>query len=281
MLWQWLHTTERPLLLSEKIKLSVTGVLAFAADTFGIGSFTVNVAMAKLLKTFPDHQLPALVNGVQVIPGFIIALFYFYYIHVDFLTLVSLVVATSLGAITGTLFFSRLTTQTIRLFMIISFLIILASLFCHHIHWIPDEGDASILRGRKLLTGFCAMFVCGALTVSGVGLFISVQTVLFILNMSAVIVFPIMTIAGAIQQPLSATVFLYKRQIPLQKSLWIMLPGCVTILILAPLMYSLVVDWLHKVLMLVLMFNVLTIGYDFARDFRRPRLELRQLPTTH
>ena len=58
------------------IKLGLSGIVAFIADTLGIGSFAVNVAMAKLLGTFPDEELPAVNNGAQVIPGTIESLFF-------------------------------------------------------------------------------------------------------------------------------------------------------------------------------------------------------------
>ncbi|WP_367607575.1 sulfite exporter TauE/SafE family protein [Legionella sp. W05-934-2] len=269
MFWQWLHTPKQKLSILEKLKLIVSGIIAFAADTFGVGSFVINVALAKVFRTFPDQQLPAIVNGVQVIPGFILSLFYVQYIHVDILTLVTLVTATCLGAIIGSLYITKLSTQTIRLLMVIGYLLIIATLICHHNHWSPDEGETGLLRGNQLLLGFAAMFVCGALTVSGVGLFISVQAALFMLNMSVMVVFPIMAIAGAIQQPLSSWVFLHNRKVPLQKAMWIMIPGCLTVIALQPYMFSIIVDWLHKALLGILVFNVIAIGGNFIKDLRQ------------
>ncbi len=277
MLWQWVEAPKQILTILEKTKLMISGIIAFAADSFGIGSFTINVAMAKLFRTFPDEQIPALVNGVQVLPGFIISLFYIQQSHVDTITLITLVTATSAGAVIGSLYITKLSTQTIRLIMIVGFLLIIATLVCHHIHWTPNEGETRLLRGNGLLLGFIALFVCGALTVSGVGLFVSVQAALFMLNMSTIVVFPIMAIAGAIQQPLSSFVFLHNRKIPLQKAMWIMVPGCLTVIILLPLVYFVIIDWLHKVLLGILIFNVIAIGRNFIKDFLRPRLIPRKL----
>ena len=63
------------------------------------------------------------------------------------------------------------------------------------------------------------MAVCGALTSVGVGLFVMIQCVLFLMNISPVIAFPIMTVAGAMQQPLTTLVFLQQNKIPLKKTL--------------------------------------------------------------
>ena len=64
------------LAVSDYIKLIGSGIIAFISDTLGIGSFAVNVALAKLLGTFRDDELPAINNGAQVIPGVLESLFF-------------------------------------------------------------------------------------------------------------------------------------------------------------------------------------------------------------
>ncbi|MDP1614918.1 MAG: hypothetical protein Q8L68_03900, partial [Methylococcales bacterium] len=38
------------------VKLSVSGIIAFIADAFGVGSFAVSVALSKFLGTFDDEE---------------------------------------------------------------------------------------------------------------------------------------------------------------------------------------------------------------------------------
>ena len=45
------------LTLSEKIKLAVTGIIGFFADTIGLGSFAVHIALSKYFKTFKSLTL--------------------------------------------------------------------------------------------------------------------------------------------------------------------------------------------------------------------------------
>ena len=73
----------------EYCKLMGSGVIAFVADTLGVGSFAVNVALAKLLGTFRDDELPAVNNGAQVIPGTIESLFFMQLVDVDLTTLIT------------------------------------------------------------------------------------------------------------------------------------------------------------------------------------------------
>lgn len=62
---------EKPVVLSSKdyIKLVVSGFIAFIADTLGVGSFSLNVTLAKLLGTFSDDELPGLNNGRKSYQG--------------------------------------------------------------------------------------------------------------------------------------------------------------------------------------------------------------------
>ena len=83
----------------------------------------------------------------------------------------------------------------------------------------PIGGDLVALDSWNLILGFFAMVICGALTSVGIGLFALVQAVLFLLNVSPAVAFPIMTTAGAMQQPLTTLVFVQQNKIPLKKTL--------------------------------------------------------------
>ena len=74
----------------DTIRLVGTGILAFISDTLGMGSFAVNIALAKILGTFSDEELPAMNNGAQLIPGAIESLFFMQFVEVDLTTLVVL-----------------------------------------------------------------------------------------------------------------------------------------------------------------------------------------------
>lgn len=202
------------------VKLSISGILAFIADTLGIGSFAVNVALAKLLGTFPDDELPAVNNGAQVIPGTFESFFFMQLIDVDLGTLITLVTGTCLGGLIGGAVVSRLSKQAIRLAMMCCFAVIIGLLICHQLRVMPVGGDLVELHSWRLVVGFFAMIVCGALTSVGIGLFVMVQAVLFLMNVSPVVAFPIMTTAGAMQQPLTTLVFVQQNKIPLKKPLF-------------------------------------------------------------
>lgn len=249
----------------EYFKLGISGIIAFIADTLGIGSFAVNVALAKLMGTFPDEELPAVNNGAQVIPGAIESLFFMQLVDVDLTTLVTLIIGTCIGGLIGGSIVTRLSIQPMRLAMMFSFIIIIGLLICHQLRILPIGGDLVELHSTKLVIGFFAMVLCGALTSVGVGLFVMVQAVLFLLNVSPVVAFPIMTTAGAMQQPLTTLVFVRQNKIPLKKTLILSFSGCIGVFATIPIFTGLTVTWLHTLLLAILIFNLYAISVSYFR----------------
>lgn len=267
--------------LMDYAKLSCSGMVAFVADTLGIGSFAVNVALAKLLGTFPDDELPAVNNGAQVIPGVIESLFFMKLIDVDLTTLLTLVLGTCIGGLIGGAVVSHLSKQAIRFAMLCCFAGLIVLLLGHQLQLLPIGGDVVELHGGKLLIGFFAMIVCGGLTSVGIGLFVMIQSVLFLLNVSPLVAFPIMTTAGAMQQPLTTLVFLQQGKIPLKKTLIVSLAGCVGVLLTMTVFSHLTITWLHSLLLGILIYNFCAITHTYLQN--RPltsKLQLlRKLPS--
>ena len=255
-----------PLTYVQYIKLFCSGVIAFIADTLGVGSFAVNVALAKLLGTFHDDELPAVNNGAQVIPGAIESLFFMQLVDVNLTTLITLVAGCCVGGLLGGFVVSRLSKQAIRLAMICSFALIICLLVSHQFSWFPVGGELTELHSWKLVLGFFALVICGALTSVGVGLFVMVQGVLFVMNISPLVAFPIMTTAGAMQQPLTNLVFLKNDKIPLKKTLILSLSGCLGVLITIPIFTQLTINGLHLFLLCILSYNFYAIGRTYLRS---------------
>lgn len=249
----------------EYFKLGISGVLAFISDTIGVGSFAVNIALAKCLNTFQDEELPAMNNGAQVIPGTIESLFFMQLIQVDLVTLFTLVAGTCLGGVIGGSIVSRLSKQAIRIAMMSCFLLIMSLLICNQLGIMPVGGELTALHSWKLVIGFFAMVICGSLTCVGIGLFAMVQGVLFLMGVSPAIAFPIMTTAGAMQQPLTTLVFLKQNKIPLKKTLVLSLAGCIGVFIALPIVSHMSADWLHMLLIGIMLYNLIAIGRTYLR----------------
>lgn len=279
MVMKLYYQKREPLPFTQYVKLVISGVIAFVADTLGVGSFAVNVALAKWLGTFHDDELPAVNNGAQVIPGVIESLFFMHLVDVDLTTLLTLVSGTCVGGLVGGLIVSRLSKQAIRLAMICSFALIIFLLIAHQYHLFSVGGDLIALHSWQLVVGFFALVICGALTCVGVGLFVMVQGVLFVMNMSPVVAFPIMTIAGAMQQPLTTLVFLQQNKIPLKKTLILSVAGCLGVCITIPIFSQLTITWLHYLLLGILIYNFLAISKTYFYSMPLKKMNQRSSPT--
>lgn len=266
MLYQLKRQPPVSLSLGDYFRLAGSGVVAFIADTIGLGSFAVNITLAKLLGTFRDEELPAMNNGAQVIPGAFESFFFMQFVEVDLTTLVTLVLGTCIGGILGGGIISRLSRQGIRIAMMFCFSVIIFLLTCKQFNLLPVGGTAIALHSWKLIIGFFGMIVCGALTSAGVGLFAMVQGVLFLLNVSPIVAFPIMMTAGAMQQPLTTMMFLQKGKIPLKRTLVLSLGGCLGVAMVLPVFKYLTVTWLHSLLLMILCYNLIAISRAFFQS---------------
>ncbi len=252
----------------EVVILACAGVVSFVADTIGVGSFAVNIAIAKTFKLVEDAGLPGFVNGAQVIPGAIEAIFFLGVLHVDPLTLIVLVSVATLGGFIGGIFASKIHTGTIRIIMIVAFMVVIFLLLGSLLGLMPVGGDLMALAGIKLMLGFVGMFVVGFLVCFGVGLFAIVQAILFLLGMSLLVAFPIMTTAGAIQQPVTAFAFVFKGKIPLRRILIVSMFGIIGVFIGFNIVKALSTTQLHWLLVLVISYNTVSLirSYRKAKD---------------
>lgn len=247
----------------ENLKLAMTGVLAFISDTLGVGSFPVTIALSKIWGIFEDYELPAVTNAAQVIPGALEAFFFIQIIHIDLTTLLTLVTGTCLGGILGGQIITRLSQQTLRLAMMICFTGIIVLLIYKQFGTTASNQDITALHSWNLFLGFLAMIVCGSLTSVGIGLFAMIQAVLFLMHLSPTVAFPIMTVAGAMQQPLTTFVFLKQDKIPLRKTLFLSLFGCLGVLIALPIVTHMKQTWLHALLLVIMIYNVFNISKTY------------------
>ncbi len=252
---------------NDTLRLMGSGILAFISDTLGMGSFAVNIALAKILGTFSDEELPAMNNGAQLIPGAIESLFFMQFVEVDLTTLVVLVLGTCIGGLLGGGIVSRMGKQSVRLAMIVCFSFIICLLASDQLGLLPVGGTATALYSWKLALGFFGVMLCGALTSVGIGLFAMVQAVLFVLSVSPLVAFPIMMTAGAMQQPLTTFMFLRSaKNMPIKRILLVSLGGCIGVAMTLPVFHYLTVSWLHGLLILILCFNLIAISRAYLQS---------------
>ena len=87
--------------LKQTLYLAITGIVCFICDVIGIGSFAPQIAALRLSGFINDEQVPAIVNGAQVIPGALEAILFLKVVPVDTKTLVTCVIGACLGGLIG------------------------------------------------------------------------------------------------------------------------------------------------------------------------------------
>jgi uncharacterized membrane protein YfcA len=236
---------------------SALAIIAFIADTIGVGSYAVVIAGTKFRKLLPDEWLPGLTNGAQLIPGIVESFLFLHVIHVQPTLLITLVVGACLGGIVGGLVFSRLNQHYLQVSMFIAFVVMAIALFCNQIGWLHIAGTAQTLHGTKLILGFLGMMLAGMLTCVGVGIYGVIEIVLLLLGLSPWIAFPIMTTAGAMQQSFATSTLTFAKRVPLKASILMTFVGVIGVLAAVPMVTHLSINKLHWLLLLIIIYNAL------------------------
>jgi uncharacterized membrane protein YfcA len=86
--------------------------------------------------------------------------------------------------------------------------------------------------------------------------------------MSPIVAFPIMTAAGAIQQPIATATFVFNNQVPLKKAFTIGLFGIVGVGIGFLVVSHMTTTQLHWLLVVVILYNIITLSRSYLQDRR-------------
>ena len=245
-------------------RLLVTGFVANVADTLGIGSFAVVIAFNKYWKLFDDKVLPGTLNAHSIVPAFLQALFFLQVVEIDVTTLLTMVVGASIGGYLGGRIVAGLNKQAIRLAICIGYLGMAVLILGHQFSLLPIGGELYSLSNQKLFIGFIAMCCVGILPSVGVGLYAPTQIVLFLLGMHPLAAFPIMTTAGAIQQPITSLAFTIEGQVAKKQALILAGAGLLGVLISVPFVTSVEPRLLRWLLLAIVLYNT----YVMAKSFR-------------
>lgn len=173
-------------------KLSAIGATTLFGDTLGIGSYAPQTALWKLLNLVPDRLIPGTLNAASNIPCAIETLVFITVIKVDPITLVALIAASTIGAIFGAGFVSKLPEEKIEIGMGIALILVALTIIAGLMGLMPVGGEAIGLTGGKLLIGIVINFILGALMTIGVGCYAPMMAMVYALGMSPRVSFPIM-----------------------------------------------------------------------------------------
>jgi uncharacterized membrane protein YfcA len=242
----------------EKNSWGKTGVIGFVGnffDTLGIGSFATETALLKFTNQSEDRLIPGTLNVANAIPTVAQGIIFIQIVDVDPLTLVSMIVASGVGAVLGAGIVSKLPERMIRLTMGIALLITAGFMVASKMEWIQGGGIATSLEGGTLAFAATVNFILGALMTAGIGLYAPCMALVFALGMSPKVAFPIMMGSCAFLMPIASLKFIKEGAYNRRASLAIAITGTVGVLIAAFLVKSLPMDMLRWVVIVVVVYT--------------------------
>ncbi len=243
----------------------VTGAVTNFFDTLGIGCFAPTTAIFKIFKRVPDEDIPGTLNSGHALPALTEALIFIAAVTVEPVTLVSMIVASMLGAWFGAGIVSGLPRRTVQLCMGVALLIASSLLLAKNLQWMPGGGEAIGLSGGTLVFAVGMNFLLGALMTFGVGLYAPCLIMVCLLGMSPIAAFPIMMGSCAFLMPVGAMRFIREGRYSVRAAVSLAIGGIPAVFVAAYVVKSLSTFWLLWLVVAVALYTALLMLFSALR----------------
>jgi len=239
------------------------GALTDFLDTLGIGSFVTSTAIFQASHYLKDERkLPGTLNTMHAIPTAFEAFFFVTAVRVEPLTLISLVLAATIGGLLGSEVMTKLNQRWIQLIMSGALIVTAFLMMAKLLGWISLLGVANHavgLHGWSLIIGIIGNFILGLLMSAGVGLYAPCMVMVYFLGLTPLAAFPIMMLSCALMMPISAVNFIRHDRVDYRGLFGIIAGGIVGVIVAATLVKSLsltALSWLIVVVSLWTSFSL-------------------------
>ena len=219
--------------------LTAIGFITNFFDTLGIGSFAPTTSWYKLQDLVPDERIPGTMHVGHTLAVIAQAFIFVAIIEVDMVTLVTLIVASVLGAWLGSGVVARWPRRRIQVGMGVALLAAGGTFVMANLGLAPVGGEAIGLSGAALGAGIVGTFILGALMTLGIGMYAPAMILVSVLGMNPVVAFPIMMGSCAFLMPVASVRFLKAGAYSLRPALGLALGGVPAVLLAAFLVKSL------------------------------------------
>ncbi|MFB9768908.1 sulfite exporter TauE/SafE family protein [Lactiplantibacillus modestisalitolerans] len=231
------------------------GALTDFLDTLGVGSFVTSTAIFQASHYLKDErQLPGTLNTMHAIPTAVEALFFVTAVRVEAATLISLVLAATLGALVGSEVMTKLNQRRVQLIMATALVLTALLMAAKLMGWISLLGasnQATGLHGWTLVLGTVGNFILGLLMAAGVGLYAPCMVMVYFLGLTPLAAFPIMMLSCALLMPVSAFNFIRHDRVDYRGLFGIILGGMVGVVLAATVVKSLSLTALSWLIVIV------------------------------
>ena len=244
---------------SNWVKTGLIGFVVNFFDVLGIGAFAPQTALLRFTGQTKDKLIPGTMNVANTLPVLIQAIIFIRVIEVAPVTLVTMLLSATAGAVVGARIIARLSEDKVRLTMAIALLVTAGFMTANSLHWIQGAGIAIGLGGIKLAIAESVNFILGALMTAGIGLYAPCMALVFMLGLSPKVAFPIMMGSCAFLMPPASYKFIKEGAYNRKAALAMAIPGMVAVLIAALIVKSLPIDALRIMVIGVIVYTSATM----------------------
>lgn len=194
------------------VTYGIMGAVLNFLDTLGVGSNATQMAFFKFTKLSPDEELPGNGNVIFAVPVAAEFILFLNIVEVNPVTLISMLIASIIGATLGATVVTKLPINTLRSILSVTLLFVAILLITRSLGVGPFAivGTATALTGSKLIIGIVVNFILGALMTVGVGLYAPCMALVALLGMDITAAFPIMMGSCAFLMPPASIQFVKK-----------------------------------------------------------------------
>lgn len=228
-------------------------------DTLGIGSFAPTTAAFRFFKSVPDEQIPGTLNVGHTLATIVQALIFTQAVDVDPTTLVSMIVASVLGAWLGAGIVSSWGRSRVQFGMGLCLVGAAGLTVAQALGVVPGGGEALGVDGIRLGAALFGNFMLGALMTLGIGLYGPCLILVSLLGMNPKAAFPIMMGSCAFLMPIASARFATTGRFDLKASLGLIIGGIPAVLIAAYIVKSLPLVYVRWLVVAVVLYTAITL----------------------
>ncbi|MGL4989190.1 MAG: sulfite exporter TauE/SafE family protein [Cetobacterium sp.] len=244
------------------LQFSIIGFFINFFDTLGIGGFAPMTAVFKQFKLVNSRIIPGTLNTTMCIPIIVEALIFIKEVRVDSVTLVSMILASIIGALFGAGIVSKMDEKKVQRYMAFALTAVLLLMLAGKLNLISSGGVATGLTGVKLGIAIVGNFVLGALMTLGIGLYAPCMALVYALGLSPIVAFPIMMGSCAYLMPGACIRFIKEDAYNRKATMIITITGVVGVLIAAYLVKSLPLNILTWLVIFVIGYTAFNLYRD-------------------
>jgi len=237
------------------LPLSGIGFVTNFFDTLGIGSFAPTTSFYKFTKMVDDRVIPGTLNVGHALPVVAQALIFLTVVEVAPLTLISMMLSSTFGAVIGAGVVCKLPVDKIRIGLGAALLIVAIAMLAGVLNIMPSGGDAFGLTGWKFIVAIVVIFIFGALQTIGIGLYAPCMALVYSLGMNPTAAFPIMMGSCALIQTWASLKFIKEASYDPKAAIGLTGLGIIGVLIAAYLVKSLPLTILKWVVVVVILYT--------------------------